>query len=162
MTRGGGRSKRAMRARRGNWAANYFSIAAVTSNPGTTATTSLTYDSNGNVTQVGTKQAERTVAGRSTSIPVFGVLALLLATAALPSNAGTIEPGGGLGEAERATVELFERVSPSVVAVSVIVAQTIRRSSTSAPVPDSFGMRPATSSPTRERRRHHHHLACIG
>jgi hypothetical protein len=67
------------------------------------------------------------VAGRSTSIPVFGVLALLLATAALPyihpaSNAGTIEPRGALGEAERATVELFERVSPSVVAVSVIVA----------------------------------------
>jgi hypothetical protein len=59
------------------------------------------------------------VAGRSTSIPVFGVLALLLATAALPyihpaSNAGTIEPrGAALGEAERATVELFERVSPS-------------------------------------------------
>jgi S1-C subfamily serine protease len=68
------------------------------------------------------KQAERTVAGRSTSIPVFGVLALLLATAAHPSNAGTIEPRGPLGEAERATVELFERVSPSVVAVSVIVA----------------------------------------
>jgi S1-C subfamily serine protease len=62
------------------------------------------------------------VADRSTSIPVLGVLALLLATAALPSNAGTIEPRGPLGEAERATVELFERVSPSVVAVSVIVA----------------------------------------
>jgi S1-C subfamily serine protease len=62
------------------------------------------------------------MAGRSTSIPVFGVLALLLAMAALPSNAGTIEPRGPLGEAERATVELFERVSPSVVAVSVIVA----------------------------------------
>jgi hypothetical protein len=54
------------------------------------------------------------VADRSTSIPVFGVLALLLATAALPSNAGTIDPRGPLGEAERATVELFERVSPSV------------------------------------------------
>jgi S1-C subfamily serine protease len=62
------------------------------------------------------------VAGRSTSIPAFGVLALLLATAALPSNAGTIEPRSALGEAERATVELFERVSPSIVAVSVIVA----------------------------------------
>jgi S1-C subfamily serine protease len=62
------------------------------------------------------------VTGRSTSIPVFGVVALLLATAAPPSNAGTIEPRGPLGEAERATVELFERVSPSVVAISVIVA----------------------------------------
>jgi hypothetical protein len=51
----------------------------------------------------GEKEAERTVAGRSTSIPAFGVLALL-ATAALPSNAGTIEPRGPLGEAERATV----------------------------------------------------------
>jgi hypothetical protein len=66
----------------------------------------------------GANQAERTVTGRSTSIPVFGVLALLLATAALPyihpaSNTGTIEPRGTLGEAERATVELFERVSPS-------------------------------------------------
>jgi hypothetical protein len=29
------------------------------------------------------------------------------------SNAGTIEPRGALDESERATVELFERVSPS-------------------------------------------------
>jgi hypothetical protein len=37
----------------------------------------------------GAKQAERTVVGRSTSIPVFGVLALLLATAArLPRTIG--------------------------------------------------------------------------
>lgn len=62
---------------------------------------------------------------RSTSIPVFGVLALLLAIAALPyiqaaSKAGTIEPRGVLGEVERATVELFERASPSVVGVTVI------------------------------------------
>jgi S1-C subfamily serine protease len=75
----------------------------------------------------GAEQAERTVAGRSTSIAVFGVLALFVVSAALPymhpaSHAGTIEPRGALGEAERATVELFERVSPSVVAVSVIVA----------------------------------------
>jgi S1-C subfamily serine protease len=67
------------------------------------------------------------VRGRSTSIPLLGVLALLLATAALPyihpaSNAGAIEPHNVLGEVERATVELFERASPSVVAVSVIVA----------------------------------------
>jgi 2-alkenal reductase len=63
--------------------------------------------------------------GRSTSIPVFGVLALLLAMAALPyvhpaSNAGAVEPRCVLGEGERATVELFERVSPSVVGVTVI------------------------------------------
>jgi S1-C subfamily serine protease len=67
------------------------------------------------------------VSFRSTSIPLLGVLALLVATAALPyihpaSNAGAVEPRNVLGEVERATVELFERVSPSVVAVSVIVA----------------------------------------
>jgi S1-C subfamily serine protease len=61
------------------------------------------------------------VAGRSTSIPVFGVLAPL--PYIQPSlECGTIQPRGALGEAERATVELFEHVSPSVVAVSVIVA----------------------------------------
>ena len=32
------------------WAANFFSIPPLTSNPGTTATTSLSYDDNGNVT----------------------------------------------------------------------------------------------------------------
>jgi RHS repeat-associated protein len=37
-----------------DWAANYFSIPAFTSNPGTTATTTYTYDNNGNVTSVGT------------------------------------------------------------------------------------------------------------
>lgn len=37
-----------------HWAANYFSIAPLTSNPGTVATTTYTYDNNGNVTQVGT------------------------------------------------------------------------------------------------------------
>jgi hypothetical protein len=37
-----------------DWAANYFSIAPLTSNPGTTATTTYTYDNNGNVTAVGT------------------------------------------------------------------------------------------------------------
>ncbi|MCW2114418.1 hypothetical protein [Bradyrhizobium elkanii] len=37
-----------------DWAANYFSIAPLTSNPGTTATTTYTYDNNGNVIQVGT------------------------------------------------------------------------------------------------------------
>ena len=37
-----------------DWAANFFSIPALTSNPGTTATTSLSYDDNGNVTEVGT------------------------------------------------------------------------------------------------------------
>jgi RHS repeat-associated protein len=36
------------------WAANFFSIPPLTSNPGTTATTSLSYDDNGNVTEVGT------------------------------------------------------------------------------------------------------------
>jgi YD repeat-containing protein len=36
----------------GDWAANYFSIPAFTSNPGTTATTSLSYDNNGNVLSV--------------------------------------------------------------------------------------------------------------
>jgi RHS repeat-associated protein len=36
------------------WAANFFSIPALTSNPGTTATTSISYDDNGNVTEVGT------------------------------------------------------------------------------------------------------------
>jgi RHS repeat-associated protein len=37
-----------------DWAANYFSIAPLTSNPGTVATTSISYDPNGNVIQVGT------------------------------------------------------------------------------------------------------------
>jgi hypothetical protein len=32
------------------WAANFFSIPPLTSSPGTTATTSLSYDDNGNVT----------------------------------------------------------------------------------------------------------------
>jgi hypothetical protein len=32
------------------WAANFFSIPPLTSNPGTTATTSISYDDNGNVT----------------------------------------------------------------------------------------------------------------
>src|SRR6202163_975144 len=73
----------------------------------------------------GEKQAERTLGSRSISIPVFGVLPLLLAIAALPhihaaSKAGTIEPRGVVGEVERATVELFERASPSVVGVTVI------------------------------------------
>jgi RHS repeat-associated protein len=36
------------------WAANFFSIPPLTSNPGTTATTSLSYDDNGNVIEVGT------------------------------------------------------------------------------------------------------------
>jgi YD repeat-containing protein len=36
------------------WAANYFSIPPLTSNPGVTATTTFAYDNNGNVTQVGT------------------------------------------------------------------------------------------------------------
>jgi RHS repeat-associated protein len=40
-----------------DWAANYFSIAPLTSNPGATATTSLSYDNNGNVTNVGTTTA---------------------------------------------------------------------------------------------------------
>src|SRR5450755_1676844 len=37
-----------------DWAANYFSLAPLTSNPGVTATTSLQYDNDGNVIQVGT------------------------------------------------------------------------------------------------------------
>jgi RHS repeat-associated protein len=37
-----------------DWAANFFSLAPLTSNPGVTATTSLSYDNNGNVIQVGT------------------------------------------------------------------------------------------------------------
>jgi RHS repeat-associated protein len=37
-----------------DWASNYFSIAPLTSNPGVTATTSISYDNNGNVIQVGT------------------------------------------------------------------------------------------------------------
>ncbi len=37
-----------------DWAVNYFSIAALASNPGTTATTTYAYDNNGNVIQVGT------------------------------------------------------------------------------------------------------------
>jgi YD repeat-containing protein len=36
------------------WAANYFSIPPLTSNPGVTATTTYAYDNNGNVTEVGT------------------------------------------------------------------------------------------------------------
>jgi RHS repeat-associated protein len=37
-----------------DWAANFFSLAPLTSNPGTVATTTFTYDNNGNVTAVGT------------------------------------------------------------------------------------------------------------
>jgi hypothetical protein len=37
-----------------DWAANYFSIAPLIANPGVTATTTYTYDNNGNVIQVGT------------------------------------------------------------------------------------------------------------
>jgi RHS repeat-associated protein len=37
-----------------HWAANYFSLTPVVSNPGTTATTTYSYDNNGNVTAVGT------------------------------------------------------------------------------------------------------------
>jgi YD repeat-containing protein len=36
------------------WAANFFSIPPLTSNPGVTATTTYSYDNNGNVTEVGT------------------------------------------------------------------------------------------------------------
>ena len=62
------------------------------------------------------------------SAAASGALALLLAFAALPSidsaaaKPRSTEARGGLGDAERARVELFERVSPSVVAVSVITA----------------------------------------
>jgi 2-alkenal reductase len=73
-------------------------------------------------------QAERTVRDRSTSFAPLGVLALLLALTALPciqpaaaAKARTAETRSALNEAERATVALFERVAPSVVAVSVIV-----------------------------------------
>jgi hypothetical protein len=57
------------------------------------------------------------VAGRSTLIPVFGVLALLLATAALPyihpaSNAGTIEPRGALGETATMAVDVVDVDQP--------------------------------------------------
>ena len=37
-----------------DWAANYFSIAALESNPGTVSTTTFAYDRNGNVISVGT------------------------------------------------------------------------------------------------------------
>jgi 2-alkenal reductase len=64
------------------------------------------------------------VRGRSISIPLFGVLALLLATTALLTQpapkADTVAPRSVLAEVERATVALFERASPSVVGVTVI------------------------------------------
>ncbi len=73
------------------------------------------------------KQAERSVKGRSTSIAVLGIFAVVLATVTLPvvplaADAGATEPRNVLGEIERATVELFERASPSVVGVTVITA----------------------------------------
>jgi 2-alkenal reductase len=64
------------------------------------------------------KQAERTVRNRSTSTAALG--ALLLALAASPYPASSAEPRNTLSEIERATVELFERASPSVVGVTVI------------------------------------------
>jgi 2-alkenal reductase len=74
------------------------------------------------------KQAVRSVRQRSTSVAAtsiagLGGLALLLA--ALPSvepaaSKTRPEPRNVLAEAERATVELFERVSPSVVGITAI------------------------------------------
>src|ERR1700692_2072494 len=74
------------------------------------------------------KQAERTVRVRSrsivaNSIGALGGLALLLA--ALPysypaASKTRFEPRGVLAEIEGATMELFERVSPSVVGITVI------------------------------------------
>jgi 2-alkenal reductase len=74
------------------------------------------------------KQAGRTVRDRSTSIAAnsiatLGGLALLLA--ALPyghsaSSKTRTGPRSVLAEIERATIELFERVSPSVVGITVI------------------------------------------
>ena len=55
---------------------------------------------------------------RSTSTAALG--ALLLALAASPYPASSAEPRNTLSEIERATVELFERASPSVVGVTVI------------------------------------------
>jgi len=72
-------------------------------------------------------QAERTVRDRSTSFPPFGVLTLLLALTSLPcmqpaaAKTRAVDTRSALNEAERATIALFERVAPSVVAVSVIV-----------------------------------------
>jgi 2-alkenal reductase len=70
----------------------------------------------------------RSVLVGANSISASGALALLLAFAALPfidptaAKPRSTEARGALGDAERARVELFERVSPSVVAVSVITA----------------------------------------
>jgi 2-alkenal reductase len=77
-------------------------------------------------TRWSSKQAGRTVRQRSTSVAVtslagLGGLALLLA--ALPSiepAASKTQPRNVLAEIERATVELFERVSPSVVGITAI------------------------------------------
>jgi S1-C subfamily serine protease len=67
------------------------------------------------------------VRNRSTWFAPLGFLALLLALTALPcirqaaAKARTAETRAALSEVERATIALFERVAPSVVAVSVIV-----------------------------------------
>jgi S1-C subfamily serine protease len=63
---------------------------------------------------------ERTVDHRVASFAVLaGALAALACLA--PAAAQSPEPSNALTEAERATVALFERVSPSVVGVTVIV-----------------------------------------
>jgi 2-alkenal reductase len=67
-----------------------------------------------------------TVRDRATSF-ALAILALLPMLAALAcagpaaSKSRTIDPRNALGEAERATIALFERVSPSVVGVTVII-----------------------------------------
>ncbi len=79
------------------------------------------------------KQAERTVRDRSrsiaansiaaNSIAALGGLALLLAALPYSDPAASktrFEPRGVLADIERATIELFERVSPSVVGITVI------------------------------------------
>ena len=69
------------------------------------------------------------------------------------STPRTVEPRGNLADIERTTIELFERISPSVVQVVARAARSRRRRPRARMVrrsraPVSSGTPPATSSPT--------------
>ena len=69
------------------------------------------------------------VSGAFKRLAVFGILAVLIGPTARPYvedriltafSPGSIAPRGSVAEIERSTIELFERVSPSVVEITTI------------------------------------------
>jgi len=98
---------------------------------------------------------------RSTQIALIAVLAVLGVYVAQPyvdrmlfsaTTPRPIEPRGNLSELERSTIELFERVSPSVVQVVAHrggeACRPRARAAGSRRERALSGTRPATSSPT--------------